>query len=321
MPTSPPLSQLHRGHVRAGRAAVCGDPSGVGAPHGREHGPGAERRGGGPARRGRVLPAQRGHPGAHPTPHPQLSFLPPLPPSHTGVYSPNISGACPVLGGRPAPPRAPLLTTRGFRQTEQVWASSPVLLAAAPLGSPAGSCSHAACEKPGPRGTAALGVVCPRAELESRLSDGWPGILSASSPGCLCAPRPRAPCSPSPDSAPPLPEQLSVHETHQTAEADRGGLQQGPPVEQRGGEWAGAGLSPRSRLRPCSGLVAHRGMKPECTREGSAQCGAGPGAGPWVSVQKRRVGTRPGVGRLLGRGNLSWAFKGGWSRRPGGGEA
>uniref|UniRef100_A0A452UGH4 TATA box binding protein associated factor (TAF) histone-like fold domain-containing protein n=1 Tax=Ursus maritimus TaxID=29073 RepID=A0A452UGH4_URSMA len=30
--------------------------------------------------------------------------------------------------------------------------------------------------------------------------------------------------------------QLSIHETHQTAEADRRGFQQGSPMEQRGGE-------------------------------------------------------------------------------------
>lgn len=41
--TFSPGSQLRRGHVRARRAAVCGDPSGVGPADGGEHGPGAER--------------------------------------------------------------------------------------------------------------------------------------------------------------------------------------------------------------------------------------------------------------------------------------
>ena len=42
------------------------------------------------------------------------------------------------------------------------------------------------------------------------------------------------------DPVPPLPEQLSVHEAHQTEEADCGGLQQSSQVEQCGGQWRAA---------------------------------------------------------------------------------
>lgn len=140
-----PGSQLQRSHVRAGRAAVCGDPSGVGPAHGREHGPGAERRGGGPARGGRVLPAQRGHTGPLPFPPRMLPALPSPwpPPSRRDIV--HRYGCGPYLGfegfegfearqrRRPSLPSPELpLSQRGFLANSAGWAWShvPIFLTA-----------------------------------------------------------------------------------------------------------------------------------------------------------------------------------------------
>lgn len=113
-------------------------------------------------------------------PHPQLSFLPP---------SPGI---------------APLLSTWAPRRQSRSWASAPVHLAAAPLGSPASSCSCAACEQPRPGQGPRLCVSSAksRAGVQAFSSLAW-------HPFCPAGPVPLPHSLTLPLLSPPLPSQNS----------------------------------------------------------------------------------------------------------------